>query len=398
MESRWILPDEIPDVIRMEGTTNTFYPSEEYYRKETVLYDPKRTLATFDRGEMVGTTATNRRTMTVPGGALPTGAISAVMVLPTHRRQGIMTRMIDCHLRDIHERGEVLAALRSSDPRIYGRFGFGISSMQEDWSIERHDTTFSQPPILAGRMRLIKPGQSESVFSSVYEQVWPGRPGMMARNAAAWKYCLADVEEDREDATRFFHAVYEVDGQREGYVLYRGHAAREELRVEELLGVTDEATSALWSYCLSMELIARFRIRNRPVDDPLPWMLANPRGLKRRPEDGIWLRLVDVPLALAGRRYLTEGRLVLEVRDESCKWNAGRFELTGGPDGAECYPTGATPDLVVSAADLGAAYMGAVTLGTLHRAGRISVRDPAVLMQADAMFSWNVQPWCPDEF
>ena len=387
----------------MEGTSNSFYPSEEYLRKETVLYDPERTLATFDRGEMVGTLATNRRTMTVPGETLTTAAISTVMVLPTHRRRGIMTRMIDHQLRDIHDRGETLAALWSSDPRIYGRFGFGISTLMEDWSIGRHDTTFSDPPVPRGRIKFVQPGQAEPVFASVYEQVWPFRSGMMSRNTSAWEYFLADDEEDRHDATRFFHAVYEVDGRPEGYILYRGgrghHAdARGELRVKELLGVTDEATSALWSYCLSMELIARFRISNRPVDDPLPWMLANPRGLDRRPGDGIWLRLVDVPVALAGRRYLTEGRLVLEVRDEFCEWNAGRFALTGGPDGAECYPTGATPDLVVSAADLGAAYMGAVTLSTLHRAGRITARDPSVLRQADLMFSWHVQPWCPDSF
>ena len=398
MESRWILPDEIPDIIRMEGISKTFHPSEEYYRREPALFDPARTLAIFDGGEMVGTTATNRRTMTVPGGTLATATISNVMVLPTHRRRGIMTRMMDHHLRDIHERGETLAALWSSDTRIYGRFGFGISTLMEDWSIGRHDTTFSDPPVPKGRIRFVQPGQAGPVFSSVYEQVWPFRSGMMARNTTAWEYCLADVEEDRHDATRFFHAVYEVDGRPEGYILYRGHDARRELHVKELLGVTDEATSALWSYCLSMELMARFRIRNRPVDDPLPWMLANPRGLDRRPRDGIWLRLVDVPLALAGRRYLTEGRLVLEVRDEFCKWNAGRFELTGGPGGAECRTTTATPDLVVSAADLGAAYMGAVTLGTLHRAGRVTARDPSVLHKADLMFSWHVQPWCPDKF
>ena len=349
MESRWISADEIPDIIRMEGISNTFHASEEYLRKETVLYDPARTLATFDGGEMVGTLATNRRTMTVPGGTLPTGAISTVMVLPTHRRRGIMTRMIDRHLRDIHERGEILATLWSSDTRVYGRFGFGISCIKEDWSIGRHDTVFIEPPTPKGRMKLIKPQQAESVFPSVYEQVWPSRSGMMARNASAWEYRLADIEEDRGDTTRFFHAVYEVDGRPEGYIFYRGYDARKELRVQELIGVTDEATAALWSYCLSVELIARFLITNRPVDDPLPWMLANPRGLDRRLGDGIWLRLVDVPLALAGRRYRTEGRLVLEVRDEFCKWNAGRFELTGGPDGAECRPTGATPDLVVSA-------------------------------------------------
>ena len=132
---------------------------------------------------------------------------------------------------------------------------------------------------------------------------------------------------------------------------------------------------------------------DRPVDDPLPWMLADPRRLQRAPRDGMWLRILDVQKALEARTYAREGRIVLEVRDEFCPWNDGRYVLEGGADGASCAPTNEEPDIALSAADLGATYLDGVAFSTLEHASRVEVASPEAVQLADAMFRTRRKPW-----
>jgi predicted acetyltransferase len=70
------------------------------------------------------------------------------------------------------------------------------------------------------------------------------------------------------------------------------------------------------------------------VDDPLLLdLLAEPRVARAALRDGLHVRLVDLPAALAGRRYAAELDVVLAVQDPRCPWNTGSWRLTGGPDG-----------------------------------------------------------------
>ena len=62
----------------------------------------------------------------------PCGGVTVVGVSPTHRRRGVLRTMMDAQLRDIHERGEPIAALWASEETIYWGFGYGIAA----WSGE----------------------------------------------------------------------------------------------------------------------------------------------------------------------------------------------------------------------------------------------------------------------
>ena len=161
---------------------------------------------------------------------------------------------------------------------------------------------------------------------------------------------------------------------------------------------TREAHAALWRYCFGIDLMHTTHATKRPLDDPLPWMLADPRRLRQSVRDDLWLRLVDVREALARRTYSSEGRLVVEIRDAFCPWNEGRYSLHGGPDGAECKPTSSEPDLVLSAGDLAAGYLGAISFTNLSIAGRAEERRKGALEVADAMFRSSQAPWWPNEF
>lgn len=171
-----------------------------------------------------------------------------------------------------------------------------------------------------------------------------------------------------------------------------------EINVVEAIAATDAAHAALWRFLLDIDLSRTVRAQHRPLDDPLPHMLADYRRLKRQRRDAIWLRLVDTRVALEARSYSAVGSLVLEVTDEFCPWNPACLALEGGPEGGRVTSSDARPDLSLRPAELGAIYLGGQRPSTLARAGRIQEHHAGALALADSMFAAGQAPWCPQFF
>jgi predicted acetyltransferase len=110
--------------------------------------------------------------------------------------------------------------------------------------------------------------------------------------------------------------------------------------------------------------------------------------------DCLWVRVVDVGAALSARQYLGDGAIVLDVVDDFCPWNEGRWKVEDGA--AERTEDGA--DLRVPTQTLGSAYMGGVSFAELARAGRVEELKPDAIARADALFRWDRHPWCPEIF
>lgn len=164
------------------------------------------------------------------------------------------------------------------------------------------------------------------------------------------------------------------------------------------MAATRAAAAALWRFCFDIDLISVTAAIKRPLDDPLPWLLADPRRLERTVRDGVWLRIVDAPTALIQRHYPEPATLTLEIRDDFCPWNHARFTLEASPDGALCRPTTQPPDLTLDASALASAYLGAVSFTTLQAAGLVDEHTPGTLRQADRLFAAARAPWTPFNF
>ena len=352
-----------------------------------------RTIAVLEDGQIVGGASAYTQTMTVPGGELPTASLDNVSVQPTHRRMGGLAGMMERLLSDMHERGEPLSSLSASETTIYGRYGYGIGTLAENWSIEQRHPAFRRPVEYPGRLRFLTKEEAREAIPGIVERACSSRPGYTGTNDGLWDWIFADPESWRRGASAMLYVVYEEDGRGDGYVAYR--LKDRKVVVNKLISATDDAHAALWGYCFGVDLVTGVEAGARPVDDPLPWMLADPRVLKRSVHDQMWLRLVDVRAALAGRRYSEEGRLVFDVKDESCPWNQGRLELEGGADGAQCKASDASPDLGLRSSTLSTAYLGAVPMSTLARAGMVEEYTAGALARADRMFSTSVRPWWP---
>jgi predicted acetyltransferase len=378
-------------------------PTDEELAASREITEFDRTLAFFDGSEIVATAGIFSYEMTVPGGTLPCAGVTRVSVLSTHRRRGLLTAMMRRQLDDMHERGEPLAALYASEAPIYGRFGYGLATYQAAVELERSRAAFARVTG-GGRLSMVDVPTAVRAFARVWDQARRNQPGMLALDERWMRNQLADLETSRVGASPQYRVLYQADGNPSGFAIYRikmdwdASGPNGTLRLETLIATTAQAYAALWRHVLDVDLMARVSAEMRPVDEPLRFLLADSRQPKTRIEDGIWLRLVDVAAALAGRRYSVEGRLALRVRDPFCPWNDRQFELVGGPAGSACRPHEGAPDVAIDAADLAAPYLGGNRFRTLAEAGRLQELRPGAIARADAMFRTDRVPWCPSHF
>jgi len=365
LEMRQVTAAEFAEWVRVEARAygNRLNADPENLRPH---FDLDRSIVVLDGKQIVGGAHSHLQRLSIPGGESVIAGVANIEVQPTHRRQGIMTRMMHHQLKDVYERGEPLAGLFASESVIYGRFAF------------------------------IDPSEIGRVLPDVFLRSTVGRPGVFQKAPHLWEREAAAPEHRHGGRGGIFYVGYYENDRMDGYARYRTNEGT--VTVQELMAVNREAVAALWRFCFDTDLVNRAEAERRPVDDPLPWMLADPRRLHRSTRDGLWLRLVDVAEALAQRKYSDGGRLVLEVKDDVCPWNAARFELEASTEESNCRTTDASPDVAITVAALASTYLGTVTFTSLADAGLVDERRDGALQRANRMFAVQQQPWTPCGF
>lgn len=383
--------------------------NEHDRERERAIFEFDRSLAVWDGDDPVATIAAYSLELTLPGGPRPVAGVSQVSVQPTHRRRGLLRSLMTTGLADLHERGrEAVAALWATEPGIYGRFGYGSANRVASVTVRRGEGGFGYgAPEATGRVRLGEPLVERPALQAVLEAVRPHRVGLFARDDRWWDNRTFDPEARREGSSPLMAVVHEGDDGPDGYALYSTAARwddwvpRGTVDVREIVAATPAAANALWRYLLDTDLVAELRAWNLPLDSPLLHLIADPRRARPTVRDNLHVRLVDLPRALSERSYAVDVDVVLEVADRTAPWNAGRWRVSGGPDGGTCAPTTDAADLSLDVRELGAAHLGGTTLGELARAGLVVEHRPGAL--AAAARAWVLPPeqpapWCPMVF
>lgn len=352
-------------------------------------------------GELVGMYAAYPyRAFPVPGARIPVAGLTWVGVHPGHRRRGILRAMMDRHFAQAHDAGEAVAALFAAEPGIYGRFGYGLAARDLRLTVPRGAALRDVPGAEAMRVRLerLDPERHGPVLHAVHSAV--DRPGWATRETeGALAASLADPEFYRDGAESLRIALVEdAEGTPRGYAKFRrkddwrAEGPRGVVRVREAVAQDAATARALWGVLLDLDLMAAVEVDLLAVDDPLWFLLVDPRAAKPSIGDNLWVRVLDVPVALAQRRYAAPVDVVLEVGDALAPRNTGRWRVVGGPDGAEVTRTDAEADLALDVRELGSAYLGGFTLAALAAAGLVSERRPGSLHPAATAFGWPVAP------
>jgi predicted acetyltransferase len=400
------------DYLRVDGTGFSFHPSAEMRREGLASAEWDRMLGAFDaRGEICGSAGAYSQQLTLPGGAqVPVPGVTAVAVLPTHRRRGVLTALMAAQLDDVVARGEALAVLNASEPTIYRRFGYGIASLDAAVRVDSRRSTFAVPVDPALSLRMIDDDEAIEVAPAVFRAHVAAQVGAMTRPDGWWPGVFSTDETWRGGGDHFTVLCESSDGVPAGYAIYRAPTGRppgqRSVIAKELVAANPEVAAALWRFLLDIDLTYFVEMGAAPVDDPVRWRLVDQGAYQVTGDsDFLWVRILDPVPALAARCYGAADSLVVEVADPFRPQTAGCFRVTAGsPDAAtgacraEAEATDDEPDLVMDIAELGSLYLGGVDASTLVRAGRIDERTRGAVARADRFFAAEHRPFCITRF
>ncbi|NIK62174.1 GNAT family N-acetyltransferase [Kribbella shirazensis] len=360
------------------------------------LFEPERTLVATDDGRIVGTTRALTRDLSVPGAVVDAAHVTGVGVRATHRRRGVMSRLIGQQLRDVPE---AIAVLWASEPAIYGRFGYAAAAWGTAYEVDLHRVGPPDGPIRPGELGELTVEEALKELPTLLRRAQEQRPGVSGRSELLWQKHLQDKPDDRGGRTARQILVHRDEaGSIDGYALWRGKmnwiptGPANEVQVEELVAPDATAYRALWQHLLTMDLSAKLGYGYGAVDEPLLQLVRTPTALDRRVGESLWVRVTDVPQALQQRRYAVPVEVVLDVTDALIESNNGRFRLTADASSVSCERTDAAADLSLSVAELGAAYLGGRQLAEFAATGRVVEQTPGALGRATAAFGWPVAP------
>jgi predicted acetyltransferase len=372
------------------------------------LTDLDRMFGFHDGTRWASTAGDYRKQVILPGGALvPVAAVTAVTVSPAHRRRGLLTQMMRYQLDGIRARGtEALAMLFASETMIYGRFGYGLASQNAALSGQVRDLGF-RPEVDLGHGTVTETDAATLLAHGpgIYDRMLTGLPGRMDRPRPWWDYLIHDNDERRKGSGSIRFALHhEPDDTPSGFAIYRPKSdwsatgPNGTLHIEEVRATNPRAYARIWRFLLEIDLVRSITFNGAAIDEPLRYLVADQRALQCEVNDGIFVRLVDVGRALALRCYGAPIDIVLDVRDEFCPWNTGRYRLRGDLDGAACESTSAPADIAISARDLGAIYLGGTSVAQLVAADLVDELTPGSALRAAVAFDWPIAPAIPDHF
>ena len=341
--------------------------------------------------------------MPVPGGTVPCSGLTWVGVRPDERRRGLLRSMIGTHVERSLERGEPVSALFAAEAPIYGRFGYGSAADDMRMTLPRGAALRPVPGSEDLTVRVEELDESwYELLEELHVRSGAGRPGWMPRATPALRAQVFTEAPSRRHGFDPRRLVTVRDGEEVRAVA--GFARKGEwgeggpdgtVRVSFASALDAAARHRLWTFLLDLDLMARVETPMLPLDDPLLTLLVDPRPTRRRVGDNVWVRLLDVPTALAARSYDGELDVVLDVTDTLLPANARRWRLVVDAAGdVEVTPTDAEGDVRIDVRELGALYLGGRSATAQAAAGLVH-GDPATLARLTSAFLSPLAPVCP---
>lgn len=333
------------------------------------------------------------------GGRMPMAGVTAVGVSQTHRRRGLLNRMMAAGLDDATERGEPVAMLFASESVIYGRYGFGVVAPTVGYRIDRGVRFLD--PVDTSMVQAATPDEALAQWPAILESVRDRRPGSATRSSEWWRGAVVhdpDSWRRGSSARRLVH----VPGR--GYATFRlkdgdwkDHLPDGEVRLGELVATDPEAEAALWQFVCDIDLTSHVTAHLQPPDGPLPELVADRLRVRAKAAYPVYARILDVAAAFEGRSYATTGQICLEVTDAT-RDQSGTWLLDASTDGASMTRTERYADIALPIDALASVWLGGVKAVQLAAARRLVERRPGAAADLDRLVATDLAPWTPFEF
>ncbi len=353
-------------------------------------------------GGPVGKTAAFSMETTLPGGtSVRTPGVTSVAVLPTHRRRGLLRTLLTRQLTEMAAAGEPATVLTASEGSIYGRFGFGVTTLYARAEVTRSEVEFLPTAPTAGvDLELAELSGVRGDLPGLHEAMRAATPGMTTRPDLVWNDLVADREHDRRGMSKMFTVVArDESGTPVGVVGWRVGSQpagvpvpASPVRVEMLIAADPAVRMDLWRFVLDLDLTGVVTAYV-PPDDPLPWALVNPNAVAVRAlSHWTWTRILDLPAVMEARRYPVDGEIVIGVVDDMFEANNGAWSLEVRDGRARVVRSREEPAVRAAIDSWASLVMGTVSPPVMAGAGRLS-GDADSVGRLARMLAWPRAPF-----
>jgi len=392
---------DMPALRRVDDWAFGVTSSQRRWEVGTAMLERERQLGAFVGRDLAGHAAALTMSLSVPGGTVPAAGVTWVMVSPRHRRRGVVSALMDRQLQDLRDDGEPVAVLWASEPGIYPRFGYGLGSRRVSVDVARAHA--GMRPVAGGSATLVLGDVADLLpqCRDAYDEVRARVPGMVTRSAGCWSQSSFDDPDRRGDGSALRCALaVGTSGEPRGFAWFQTQVQWSSgspdgpVEVREIVADSPAATRTLLGHLLDVDLTSRCTIDNLPLDHPLLTWLNDPRRARPVLADGLWVRLVRVDEALAARTYAASVDVVIELSDDRCPWNSGRWRLAADATGCEIARTPDPADLTLDVRDLAGGYLGDDHLGRAVVAGLVEEHTAGSARALARAMLGERPPWC----
>lgn len=321
--------------------------------------------------------------------SIPVLVINWIAVKPSHRRRGLLKRMMREHLDAARERDIPLALLEASEGAIYARFGFGATTRSLRAELDTRRLRWRDGVSLAqGSVEFVAPTFLTEHFRALTDAHHRHQYGAMRPLEMHRLMDLGQWDSEDKAPSQKLRAVVHFDpsGQPDGYALFShgGWDTPVTATVQRVVAADAAVSRSLWDALASMDIVERLTYLSHP-GDPLPLSLADEWAVKiTGGTDRQWLRILDLPAAIAGRGFDGEGELTVGISDPlGYADGVWRIAARDGVGSAEL--TAATPEVRLGVDALARLWFGDRTAEELAVAGHIHGDDTA-LRQLSSLF------------
>lgn len=368
-------------------------PTDAVAAADAAAIVERRNIGVFERDAAVGSwpvaTINSWVTpLTVPGGEVDMWAISSVTVAGTHRRRGIARALLEGELRAAASAGIAVAGLTASEATIYGRYGFASAVPVARVTVDTRRAGWAGG-VPAGTVEYLDKETLKAELGVLHEIERTQRAGQIAGWEHRWNRVAGLAEGDTKAAAVRGVRYRDENGVTRGVMSYRLAEVpgmfRSEMIINQLCAVTDEALRALWGFALQHDLVDTVKADQRPVDEPLPWLVNDRRGVEITVHDHGWLRVLDAEVAFGARTYRAPLDVVLAVSDP-LGFAAGSWHLRADESGVTVTAVDdRAADVTLDVVALSALYVGGVSAAQLRAAGRLEATAEVAASLDDAL-------------
>lgn len=354
---------------------------------------PGRVYAASLDGQLAGTSNSFPGELTLPGGQrVPHAAVTHVGVLPHFSRRGVLRALFSQQLADLYRQGVAVATLRASQGTIYGRFGFGIATAIQDLRIDKRE--LPSLPAAEGDIRLLPAANAWEAQQAIVARFPHPHAGTLTRWPQWWA-----LQQHRlaHSSLNHYVALACKDGEAQGFVRYHAkpddnwlYSTERTLVVDDLHAADPQLAAQLLGYLLQLDIARYIELPHRPVDDPLPLLLANPRAVQQTGRiDESWLRIINVEQTLNARRYASGEAVTLAIDDPLLAENHGVWRLSS--DGIQ--RSASRPDITLGIDALAMLLLGEYTAQQLAAARRLQPHHSQAAARLTCLLACHEHPW-----